>query len=756
MAKELIGDKIFTNAIKILHDRDLYTDVYVKQLQDECDAIDFYQARFPNEYKEIQTFITDNRGKKLEGNKFNSILYWLLDIYSDNPIELDKKPELVTDGEVDLVDIDQDVCRHGRQKVIDYIYNRFDKEKVKQIGVYQLAKTRAIIQDVAGALGVPARETFGMTKSLAASDETEKLTFDELSNDFSKLKEYLDKYPEVKKYAEKIRGMLRNYGTHPAGIIISSENLDENIALNRVAKNISSAWEEGTGTYGLKHMGYVKFDILGLKNVTIIGQALDLINKRHGLDWKLSDIPLDDRKTYETIFHPGNSDTIFQFESATAKGILKDVRPDSVAEIAVVSALLRPGPLKEGMDKEYARRKFTGNYEKWPEPLNEVLEETYGVLTFQEQIMKLAIIAGFTDSESNKFRKVLVKYRDWESMDQRQKKIGAYKEKFIGGLSKYIPESQALDLFEKCAAFAAYGFNQAHSVSYSLISYWGGYFKANYPLEYLKAILDNSEPGTDLMKHVNVLKSMGFGITRPNINASERYSSIMDDHIILGFDSIKSITPTDIDLILANSPYQDFDHFLETSCVKNKAKIESLIFSGCFDFWNEEEITFNKFHKGRLPIKKQNSYEEVKLTFTELKRWEYESISTNIKYLINDTIREMKQILSTSDSKYMNTMLPSEIKQKLGSKKGFYTIGVLGSYIAKRSKSSGKPMGIATLMDDNGSVDFFIWQNKMKVFEEVKAGELLVLSLGRFSDSETMFLNRIIERFGNEAISNSA
>lgn len=272
----------------------------------------------------------------------------------------------------------------------------------------------------------------------------------------------------------------------------------------------------------------------------------------------------------------------------------------------------------------------------------------------------------------------------------------------------------------------------------------------------MKVILDNSEPGTDMMKHINVLKSMGFGITRPNINASDRYSSIMDKFIVLGFDSIKSVTPTDIDLILKNGPYQSFEHFLEVSGVKNKAKIESLIFSGCFELWEDEEATFNKFHKGRLPVKKQPNYEHVKLTFTELKRREYDSISTNVKYLINDTIREMKQILASGDSKYIDTMLPSEIKQKLGARKGFYTIGILGSYIAKRSKSSGKPMGVATLMDDNGSVDFFIWQNKMKVFEEVNPGELLVLSLGRFSDSETMFLNRIIEKFGNEEVTDNS
>ena len=236
--------------------------------------------------------MTENKGKKLPGNKLNSLLYWLLDIYEDNPIDTDSKPEMITHGDVDLVDIDQDVCRHGRQKVINYIYERFGREKVKQIGVYQLAKTRAIIQDVAGALGVPAKDTFGMTKTIMAGDDTEKKTFDELANDFDKLKQYFKQYPKVKYYAEKIRGMLRNYGTHPAGVIISSENLDENIALNKIGDGISSAWEEGTGTYGLKHMGYVKFDILGLKNVSIVGATMDLVNERHGLNMKLGEIHL--------------------------------------------------------------------------------------------------------------------------------------------------------------------------------------------------------------------------------------------------------------------------------------------------------------------------------------------------------------------------------------------------------------------------------------------------------------------------------
>ena len=748
MSKILIGDKIFSNASKILRDRGL--DEHIAWLQQECDAIDFYQARYPDQYKDIQKFITDNKGKKLPGNKQNSLLYWLLDIYEDNPIDTGKKPEMITDGDVDLVDIDQDVCRHGRQKVINYIYERFGKEKVKQIGVYQLAKTRAVIQDVAGALGVPAKDTFGMTKTIQAGDATEKKTFDELAEDFDKLKQYFKKYPKVKFYAEKIRGMLRNYGTHPAGVIISSENLDENIALNKIGDGISSAWEEGTGTYGLKHMGYVKFDILGLKNVSIVGATLDLVNKRHGLNWKLSDIPLDDEYTFKKIFHTADTDTIFQFESGTAKGILKDVKADSVAELSAVSALLRPGPLMEGMPTEYAKRKFSGQYERWPEPLNTVLEETYGIITYQEQIMKLALIAGFTDSESNKFRKVLVKYRDWESMAQRQKKIGAYKEKFITGLSKYIKESDALDLFEKCAAFAAYGFNQAHSVSYSLISYWGGYFKANYPIEYMKVILDNSEPGTDMMKHINVTKKLGFSVERANINASQKKFSIVDKKILFGFGAIKTITPNDVNGIIENAPYNDFQDFLDRSTIKNKAKVENLIFAGAFDSWGEEVEIFNEFHKGRLPKKKQPLYEEQKFNFTELKQYEYGAMSTNVKYLINDTIKEMVQILVERDFKFADTMLPSEVRMKMGNKMGIYCIGILDKYIAKRSKSSGKPMGIATLKDDNGSLDFFIWQNKMKKFEEIQPGELVLISLGRFKDSETMFLNKIYERFNDE------
>ena len=748
MSKILIGDKIFTNASKILREKGL--DEHIAWLQQECDAIDFYQARYPDQYKQIQAFITENKGKKLPGNKQNSLLYWLLDIYEENPIETNKRPEIITDGDVDLVDIDQDVCRHGRQKVINYIYERFGREKVKQIGVYQLAKTRAIIQDVAGALGVPAKDTFGMTKTIMAGESTEKKTFDELANDFDKLKQYFTKYPKVKFYAEKIRGMLRNYGTHPAGVIISSENLDENIALNKIGDGISSAWEEGTGTYGLKHMGYVKFDILGLKNVSIVGATMDLVNKRHGLNLKLGDIPLDDEYTFKKIFHTSDTDTIFQFESGTAKGILKDVKADSGAELSAVSALLRPGPLMEGMPTEYAKRKHSGEYERWPEPLNTVLEETYGIITYQEQIMKLALIAGFTDSESNKFRKVLVKYRDWESMEQRQKNIGLYKEKFIKGLSVHIKESDAMDLFEKCAAFAAYGFNQAHSVSYSLISYWGGYFKANYPIEYMKVMLDNSEPGTDMMKHINVAKKLGFKVERANINASQKGFAIVDKSILFGFDAIKTVSPSDVELILKHAPYNSFQDFLDRSEIKNKSKVENLIFAGAFDSWNEEVDTFNEFHIGRLPKKKQPDYEPKKFNFTELKELEYGAMSTNVKYLINDTIKEMVQILTERDFKFQNTMLPSEVRMKLGDKMGCYIIGIVDNYIAKRSKSSGKPMGIATLKDDNGSIDFFIWQNKMKGFEEIEPGELVLISLGRFKDSETMFLNKIYERFNDE------
>lgn len=740
MSSELFGDKIFNYSYNILKKLKLDNEKYIKRLQFECDSIDFYAARYPSKYEEIREFMKENRGKKFDNNKFNSLLYFLLDIYTEDPVKNNKELEIIADGDVDLVDIDQDVCRLGRDKIIEYIYSKFGEDKVKQIVVYQLAKTRAVIQDVAGVLGVLPSETFAMTKSLSASDDFENKTIDELKNDFSKLNDYMKKYPEVDKYCQIIRGMLRNYGKHPAGIVISSENLDDNIGLLRVNDTIITSWEEGTGTYGLKHMGYVKFDILGLLNVTISNAALLLINSRHNLNMQYSDIPLDDEKTFK-LFQNAESDMIFQFDSNTAKSILRIFRPDRFEDISAANAILRPGPLTAGMDKEYAIRKHTGDYERYPEPINSVLEPTYNIIAYQEQIMQLAVISGFTDSESNKFRKVLVKYRDWESMEQRQEKIGKYRDKFINGLSKYISMEKSIELFELCAKFASYGFNKAHSVAYSLLSYYEAYFKANYPLEYAVAVLDNIDNPDKFLYYVGIVNSMGIKVNNPNINFPSKNFSIVDDKsIVLGFNHIKRINNEDIDCICNNYPYNNLDDFIEKTGIKNKSKIESLIFSNAFSDFGSEQLIYNYFHKNRLSKKKQLDYVDVVFDEKQMRKLERDSMSINIKYTIN---QKLKELINQPDLQFI--VLPSEYIniEDENKPRNITIIGVISNYVTKISKSSKKPMGIATITDDSGSLSFFVWQNSLDRFV-VKEDDIVVVNLNRFEDGDSLFLNRIL------------
>ena len=375
------------------------------------------------------------------------------------------------------------LCSHNtdfepriRDAVVDYMVKKYGQEYTSSIGTYGYLKPKSAILDVSRTFGIPAQETMKVTKYLSgASDEELSLTDLEALN--PNLKKFLDKYDNegynLRYYIRGVLGAVRQPSIHAAGVLVSSEKLSENIALMKAKKRDITAWQEGSFGRELSDLGYYKFDILGLNNLQIMNDAAKLVKQRRGdeIDWDAID--LNEDYVYKNVVHHNDNFGVFQFESNFVQRIIKEVKPDNFDQLAAISALLRPGPLTMGMDKEFARRKNgeadeNGNVwspEEIPSKLRDVLEPTFGIIVYQEQVMKIAErIGGYSVAETNQFRKNLMKLAKTAGNDPEfKKKIEAYKNKFIENAKKEEnlgSEDDAAQMWELMANFAAYGFNK--------------------------------------------------------------------------------------------------------------------------------------------------------------------------------------------------------------------------------------------------------------------------------------------------------
>ncbi len=320
-----------------------------------------------------------------------SIICYLIGITNVDPLKHDLMFERFLDpARDDLPDIDTDFEPRIRDAVVDYMIKRFGRENTANIGTYGMLKTKSAIQDVARVFGIPASETMAVTKYLDIESENDSIKEHEDSN--PELKTYLNKWQdkgyEIRFFVEAIRGSARNVSMHAAGLLVSNVNLAENIALMQAKKGIITAWQESGSTQELSALGFAKMDILGLQNLQVMNDAAKLIKQRHNIEIDWDKINLDDSVVYENIIQPGDAMGLFQFEAGFVINMLRNIKPQNFEQFAAISALLRPGPLHMGMDKEFARRingiaddnGHVWTEEEIPEEIRSILAPTSGIL----------------------------------------------------------------------------------------------------------------------------------------------------------------------------------------------------------------------------------------------------------------------------------------------------------------------------------------------------------------------------------------
>ncbi len=564
----------------------------------------------------VQDFINYAKSKGIEvgpgrGSAAGSIVAYLIGITEIDPLKFSLLFERFLNIErVTMPDIDTDFCYERRQEVIDYVSNKYGPDHVAQIITFGTMAARGVIRDVGRVLNLPLQEVDKIAKLVPSTPDAK---LDEAVENVKELKTLYTQDPKVKKLidtAKKLEGLSRHASVHAAGVVISQKPLFNYVPLQK------SGDDQIVTQYAMKEIekiGLLKMDFLGLKNLTMIAKALKLIKELNGVEIDIKKIPLDDIKTYD-LLSKGDTLGLFQLEGQGMRNLIKEVQPRKFEEIIDLLALFRPGPLDSGMVDDYIERKKGIKkivYEI--DELKEILGETYGVILYQEQVMQIANkIAGFTMGEADILRYAMGKKNPVEMAKQ--------KDKFISGAVKLgHSKEKAKDLFELCEKFARYGFNKSHSTAYAMISYQTAFLKANYPKEFMAALLSSSVGDTDKINvYISESIRMGIKILPPDINESEKDFMPVKDGIRFALSAIKNVGFGAIDSIIASrkkdGPYKslrDFANRIDSRLV-NKRVLESLIKSGAFDSFGytragllanyEEVITKNRNSKSKQAV----------------------------------------------------------------------------------------------------------------------------------------------------------
>jgi len=516
------------------------------------------------------------------GSAAGSVVSWALQITNIDPIKYNLLFERFLNPErVSMPDIDIDFCIEGREKVIEYIRKKYGNEKVCHIITFGTMLAKGVIKDVSRVLGLPFEDSNAITSLVP---DQLKITLDEAIEQEPRLKKLIDENQKVKKIfeiAHKLEGVTRHASKHAAGIVISPDPIDEVLPVYVPSKS-----NELVAQYAmteLESLGFLKIDLLGLKNLTLIARAIDMIKKNHNVLIDIDLIPLEDQKTFDLI-SAGKTSGVFQLESNGLKEVLKKLKPTNFEDIIAVNALYRPGPLGSGMVDDFIERKHGRQEIKYTFPeLEPVLAETYGVIVYQEQVMKIAsVIGGYSLGEADILRRAMGKKKADEMA--KQEKIFVERAK-----SRNFDEKKAKEIFDLMAYFAGYGFNKSHAGAYSLISYQTAYLKSHYPAEFLACLisLEVADPAHMCM-YIEEAKSMGINIIPPCVNKSVKEFIVIGNNILFGLQGIKNVGETAIETILQtrkkDGNFFDMLDFCKRVDLRtaNKRVIEHLIFSGAF------------------------------------------------------------------------------------------------------------------------------------------------------------------------------
>ena len=515
------------------------------------------------------------------GSAAGSIVAYALEITQLCPLKYDLLFERFLNSErISMPDIDIDFCKDRRGEVIEYVEKKYGRDHVAQIITFGTMKARAVIRDVGRVLDIPLGDVDRIAKKIPNGPK------DTLASAMKSDVEVQGLYAESEQtkrlfdVALKLEGNARHASIHAAGVVISDRPLMERVPLYRSGDDITTQWSMDI----LEEVGLLKVDFLGLRTLTIIKEAIDNIRQTTGEVIDISEIPLDDGKTYE-LLQRGDASGVFQLESEGMRDLLKRMKPDRFDDLVAVLALYRPGPLGSGMVDTYVDRKHGREPINYPHPsIAGILEESLGVILYQEQVMRISnILSGFTLNDADNLRKAMGK--------KKPEVLAKYKKQFVdGAIANDVDEKKAAEVFDLIEYFAGYGFNKSHSAAYALVTYQTAWLKANHPVEYMAGLLTCEMISIDkTVEYTEECRAMNIDVLPPDINMSCAKFAVEDGKIRFALAALKGVGEGAVDSLVEARQRDGSFSTIWNLCERvdlhkaNKATMEALIWAGAMD-----------------------------------------------------------------------------------------------------------------------------------------------------------------------------
>jgi len=679
----------------------------------------------------------------VRGSAAASLILYCLNITDIDPLEYSLVFERFLNLErIEMPDIDLDIEDTRRDEILDYVMTRFGEDRVAQIITFGTLGPRAAIRDVGRVLGIPYSDVDEIAKLLPTNTGTPgSKSLGEAINENNELSEAYEKKPYVKQLidtARKLEGVSRHASTHAAGVVISQEPLSNVVPLQRPTRTGSdnsmpmTQWDMNT----VAEVGLLKMDFLGLSNLSILGRTCDLIKSTHGVEIDLKTIPLDDPKTFELLCS-GETTGLFQLEGAGMRRWIKQLKPENIQEISAMIALYRPGPMEHiprFIDAKFGRIPITYPHED----LAELLSETYGVIVYQDQVLKIAQkFAGYTLGQADIVRKAMGK-KILSIMSEER-------DGFVKGASKQgYSDNEATAVFDLIEPFAGYAFNKAHSVSYAYIAYQTAFLKANYPTEYLTCLFNSSLGQQDRMGIIaEECQTLQIEVKPPSVSYSDHNFSIgFDDtkaFIRTGLTAVKNVGLNAVEKIIEerqnNGPYKSLDSFIERADLRslNRRGLESLIKAGALDDLGDrgtlekstEKILTLSIQESKRRDSNQGTMFDMMEADTAIDMPGINLIQTSVTEQEKGTWeKEMVGIYFTHNPFELlagkideNTVSCSEISESYQGKK----VSIIGIVVSKRTFPirNGQTAMSVTIQDKTGSTEVTVWPDILRNTEEI-------------------------------------
>jgi len=730
-------------------------ELSAKDIQEYYDRLDeeltcIKQMGFPGYFLIVADFINWGKDNDIpvgpgRGSAAGSLVAYAIKITDIDPIPYDLLFERFLNPErISMPDIDVDFCIYGRERVIEYVRNKYGSENVAQIITFGTMLAKGALRDVGRALNIPYGEVDRIAKLIP---NVLGINLTQAIEQEPQLKALIAKDPKIKELVDislSLEGLTRHASTHAAGVVVTPKPLPDYLPLY-VDPKAGGQVTQYPMSY-VEKIGLVKFDFLGLKTLTVIENAIRLIraDKDEKFDIKL--IPIDDKKTY-SLLSRGESTGVFQLESSGMKEYLVKLKPSRFEDLIAMVALYRPGPLGSGMVDSFIKRKHGTETFKYDFPqLEPILNDTYGVIVYQEQVMLIAqVLARYSLGGADLLRRAMGKKKAEEMA--KQKKI------FLAGAAENkldLKKAEAVfDLMEK---FAAYGFNKSHSAAYALISYQTAYLKAHYPVEFMAALLTEDMENTDkVIKNIGEVRAMGVEVLPPDINASDRSFTVAEEVMRFGLGAVKGVGSAALDSVLqvrTEKPFSSLQNFCERVDLRkvNKKVVEALIKCGAFDSMGGKRAQFYGAFEEAMEIgqrlqKEQNSGQDSLFGSSEilaaggnsygslpdLPEWDEKTLLNYEKdtlgfYVTGHPLARYSDSLKRFATCDATSLIERHDKEAI-------KVGGIVSGIKELITKKGDRMAFITLEDLSGSVEVIVFPEVYAIaMELLKSDEPLLVS----------------------------